>query len=457
MWVSLGLDFPFTQVNIVTLLRQNWGIKPIRGIPLSIELSCIPSFVLWSFIFSRMAGVTGLWLGFGKGLLVALVLFISIWMHEVCRAIAGRAYGLTVQSITLNGWGSQTSFEKGYQTPLQLLEVSLAGSLFNLFLFVVLSSLAKVPFNLGESLLTLVEAIKVINVTIGLFYLIPGLPLDGEQFVSALLWEKTGKVPQDNPLLFQLGYVASAIAIAVGLYYMSQHAILGCVLLYLGLWTCIAHPQTVLPKWGSFTAQGYRKSQSSRRRSTSKRRSQLSPREIPQLPQIPDFDAQFLACANANERFAQGMHYIENQKFQAAIMIFSEVIQANPACGEGFHNRGNAYLKVGDYTNALEDFKSALRCGLHHSETYLGQGLAYIGTGDRQGGIMAYAEAIRMDENSLRAYLNRGNAYAAMAQYQQAIADYQRTQQCFVETCDRAAFEQVQQALTQIEAGAAQD
>jgi Zn-dependent protease len=270
IWASLGLDYRFTQVNIVTFLRQHWGIKPIWGIPLSIELSYILSFVVWSCILSRMAGATGLWLGFGKGLLVALVLFVSAWMHEVCRAFAGRAYGLTVESIILKGWGSKTFFERGYQRPLQLLEVSLAGSLFNLFLFVMLSSLAKVPFNLGEALLTLVEATKVINVTIGLFYLIPGVPLDGAKILNALLWKKSAKVPQDNPVLLQLGYVASAIAIAVGLYYMSQHAILGCVLLYLGLWTCIAHPQTVLPKWESFTAQGYRKSQSSRRRSTSK-------------------------------------------------------------------------------------------------------------------------------------------------------------------------------------------
>jgi tetratricopeptide (TPR) repeat protein len=456
MWAPLGLDYRFTKVNIVTLLRQHWGIKPIWGIPLSIELSFIPSFVVWSFIISRMAGVTGLWLGFGKGLFVTLVLFASVWMHEVCRALAGRAYGLTVQSIVFKGLGSKTFFESGYQRPLQLLEVSLAGSLFNLFLYVMLSGLAKVPFNLGESLLTLVEATKVINITIGLFYLIPGVPLDGAKVFSALLWGKTGKVPQDNPWLLQLGYVASAIAIAVGLYYMSQHAILGCVLLYLGLWTCIAHPQTVLPDWGSFTAQGYRKSQSSRRRSTSKRRSKLSPKEIPQLPQIPDFEAQFLACADANDRFTQGMHYVENQKFQAAIMIFTQVVQANSACGEAFHNRGNAYLKVEDYPNALEDFKEALRCGLHHSETYLGQGLAYIGTGDRQGGIMAYSEAIRIDENSLRAYLNRGNAYAAMAQYPQAIADYRRTQQCFVEPREQEIFELVQQALTQIEGDEAQ-
>jgi hypothetical protein len=59
------------------------------------------------------------------------------------------------------------------------------------------------------------------------------------------------------------------------------------------------------------------------------------------------------------------MHYVENQKFQAAIMIFSEVIQAHPVCGEGFHNRGNAYLKVGDYTNALEDNPSVSK-GVQH-------------------------------------------------------------------------------------------
>jgi tetratricopeptide (TPR) repeat protein len=433
----------------VTLLRQHWGIKPIWGIPLSIELLFIPSLLVWSLLFSRMAGVNGLWLGFGQGVLVALMLFASVWMHEFCRAIAGRAYGMTVKSITIKGLGSTTFFQKDYQSPLQLLEVSLAGSLFNLALYVMLSGLAKAQFNLGESLLTFVEAMKVINVTIGLFYLIPGLPLDGAQTLNALRWMKSGKLPQTHQWLMRVGYFASAIAIGVGLYYMGQHAILGGVLLYLGLWTCITHPQTVLPELGDFT--GHRKSQSSRRGSTSKQnlrqRSKSSAREVPQLPQFPDFEAQFLPCTEVNDRFSQGMHYVENQKFQAAIMIFSQVIQANSTCAEGYHNRGNAFLRVGEYSNALENFKSALRRGLHHSETYLGQGLAYVGSGDRQGGIMAYSEALRIDPNCLRAYLNRGNAYASMGQYKKAITDYQCAEQCSAQPWEQESLEQVRQAL----------
>jgi tetratricopeptide (TPR) repeat protein len=432
---------------MVTVLRQSWVTKPIWGIPLSIELSFFLPFVVCSLLLSQMAAVTGLWLGLGKGILIGLVLFASLLMHEVCRAIAGRFYGMTVQSITLKGSGITTFFQRPYQNSLQLMEVSFAGSLFNLSLFVLLSGLAKFPLNLGESVLTLVDAVKVINVTIGLFYIIPGVPLDGAQVLRALLWQKSKKEPPAPPWLMRVGYAASAIAIAAGIYYMGQHAIVGVVLLYLGLWACITHPETVLPKLRDFTGQ--RKSQSSRRMSTSKQkpRQPSSPRSLPPLPQIADLDAQFLSCAEPTERFNQGMHYVENQKFQAAITIFAQVIQANPACAEAFHNRGSAYLRVGDFPNALEDFKKALRRGLHHHETYVGEGLAYVGSGDRQGGIMAYSEALRLNEKNLRAYVNRGNAYVLMGQHQKAIADYQQAEQCFVEPWEQESLVQIRQAL----------
>lgn len=431
----------------MTLLRQHWGIKPIWGIPLSIELSFIPSLILWSLLFSRTAGDRGLWLGFGMGTLVALSLFASVLMHEVGRGIVGRGYGMTVKSIILSGSGCKTFFQKDYQRPLQLLEVSLAGSLFNLHLFVLLRILDFVHVSFGEPFATWVEAVKVINIALGLFYLIPGLPLDGAQVLNALVWKKSGKVPHTNLWLMRAGYASSALAIAVGLYYLSQHAILGGVLLYIGVWTCLSHPQTVLPEFGGVSGAS---NPVARQKRTSKQRAKSSPRDLPQLPNFPDFDAQFLPCPDANERFSQGMHYIENQKYQAAITIFSQVLESNRFCAEGFHNRGNAYLKVGDFTNALEDFKTAIRRGLHHSETYLGQGLAYVGTGDRQGGIMAYSEAILINDHSLRAYLNRGNAYALMAQYEKAIADYQCAEKCSVEPWEHEFLEQVQQGLSRL-------
>ncbi len=430
------------------LLRQNWGIKP-WGIPLSIELSCLPVLLVWSLVFSQLSGVSSLRLGWGMGFLTALLLLVSVLLHEVGRAIAGRAYAMTVQSIVFRGFGSTTTFQQNYQRPLQLLEVSLAGSLVNLSIFVLLSGLASLRFNLGESLLTLVDAIKVINATLGLFHFIPGLPLDGARALRALLWGKSGKLPPSYPWLAQVGYAASAIAIAVGLYYIGQHKLFGGVLLYLGLWACITHPQTVLLRRGKVTnlradSPVLPKEPAS---SATKRSPQPRLRSIPSFPKLANLDAKFLDCATPSERFTQGMHYVENAKFQAAATIFDQAIQADKDCAEAYHNRGNAYLKVRDSQSALEDFKSALRHGLHHSETYLGQGIAYAGTNDLQGAIMAYSEALRLDPDCLSAYLNRANAYAEMGQHQKAIADYRLAEKCPAHLCEQEHLEKVRQFL----------
>lgn len=387
------------------------------------------------------------------GFLAALLLLVSVLLHELGRVLAGRAYAMTVESIVVCGFGTTTSFQENYHRPIQLLEVSLAGALVNLSIFVLLSGLASLRFNLGESLLTLVEAIKVINVTIGLFHFIPGLPLDGARAFRALLWGKSGKLPPAYPWLAQVGYAASAIAIAAGLYYISQHKLLGGVLLYLGLWACITHPQTVLPSLSSIAnAPKSRKKPSLLPKdaaSLAAKRSQQQPRpnSIPSLPKLANLDANFLNCAAPSERFTQGMHYVENAKFQAAVTIFDQVIQADPGCAEAYHNRGNAYLKVQDSPSALEDFKTALRLGIHQRETYLGQGIAYAGSGDLQGAIMAYAEALRLDPDCLRAYLNRANAYGAMGQSQKAIADYRKAENCPAYPSEQKHLEQIRQFL----------
>lgn len=387
------------------------------------------------------------------GFLAALLLLVSVLLHELGRAFAGRAYAMTVESIAVRGFETTTSFQENYQRPLQLLEVSLAGSLVNLSIFVLLSGLASLRFNLGESLLTLVEAIKVINVTLGLFHFIPGLPLDGARALRALLWGKSGKLPPAHQWLAQVGYVASAIAIAAGLYYISQHKLLGGVLLYLGLWACITHPQTVLPSLSSIANAPKSKIKPSllpkdAASLAAKRSQQPRPNAIPSLPKLTNLDANFLHCAAPSERFTQGMHYVENAKFQAAVTIFDQVIQADSGCAEAYHNRGNAYLKVQDSHSALEDFKTALRLGIHQRETYLGQGIAYAGSGDLQGAIMAYAEALRLDPDCLRAYLNRANAYAAMGQSQKAIADYRHAENCPIHPSEQEHLEQVRQFLT---------
>lgn len=403
-------------------------------------------------MFSQLSGISGLRMGWGMGFLTALLLLASALLHELGRALAGRAYAMTVQSIAFRGFGSTTSFQENYQRPLQLLEVSLAGSLVNLSIFVLLSGLASLRFNLGESLLNLVEAIKVINVTLGLFHLIPGLPLDGARALRALLWGKSGKLPPAYQWLSQIGYAASAIAIAAGLYHMSQHKLLGGVLLYLGLWACITHPQTVLPSLSLIAnaPKSRTKTSLSPKDAASlvaKRSQQPRPHSIPSLPKLTNLDANFLHCAAPSERFTQGMHYVGNTKFQAAVTIFDQVIQADPACAEAYHNRGNAYLKVQDSPSALEDFKTALRLGIRQRETYLGQGIAYAGSGDLQGAIMAYSEALRLDPDYLRAYLNRANAYGAMGQSQKAIADYRHAEKCPAHASEQDHLDQVRQFL----------
>ncbi len=125
------------------------------------------------------------------GVLTALGLFLSLLAHELAHSLVARAHGIRVNSITLFIFGGMAAIEREVPNPLGAFWVAVAGPLLNLSLFAILSlALAwATPETLMSSTLTNLAAI---NLTLALFNLLPGLPLDGGQMLKAAIWGVTG-------------------------------------------------------------------------------------------------------------------------------------------------------------------------------------------------------------------------------------------------------------------------
>jgi Zn-dependent protease len=120
------------------------------------------------------------------GLVIAVVYAFTILVHEAAHAVASRRYGHPVENITLHFLGGHTSIDGGARSPMQEFVMSVVGPLASLGVALVawLLSLVLPGGLIGLTIITLALA----NLVLGIFNLLPGLPLDGGRVLKALVW-----------------------------------------------------------------------------------------------------------------------------------------------------------------------------------------------------------------------------------------------------------------------------
>ncbi|NTW42121.1 MAG: peptidase M50, partial [Cellulomonadaceae bacterium] len=123
-------------------------------------------------------------------LVAVLMLFASTFLHELGHALVARRHGIGVHQIALTLLGGHTELGGLAPTPRSSSLVALAGPVTNLALAGVAGALWKVLPS-GGPLSWLMLAAALTNLFVGVFNLLPGLPLDGGRVLEALVWAVT--------------------------------------------------------------------------------------------------------------------------------------------------------------------------------------------------------------------------------------------------------------------------
>ncbi|WP_243719830.1 site-2 protease family protein [Actinomadura sp. KC06] len=140
----------------------------------------------------------------------AVLLYGSVFVHELSHAVTARAFGLPVRSVTLHVLGGETSIEREAPTPGREFLIAFAGPLVNLVL-AGLGLLAHAFVPMPDVALLLVDALTFANLLVGVFNLLPGLPLDGGRLVRAAVWKATGRSRSGAIIA---GWVGRGVAVA---------------------------------------------------------------------------------------------------------------------------------------------------------------------------------------------------------------------------------------------------
>ena len=216
-------------------MGEGWQLLKIRGIPLRIHPSWFVILGLATVAFQQQysqqlsgsgSGIE-LW---GLGLLTALLLFVSVLLHELGHSLVAIQQGVQVRSITLFLLGGVASVERECPTAMGSLMVAAAGPLVSLVLAALLLASGHSVAHASPLLGAMVNELGGLNLILALFNLLPGLPLDGGLILKALVWQWSGSQRKGIQVATASGRFLSLVAIGLGVVLLLRGASVG------GLW-----------------------------------------------------------------------------------------------------------------------------------------------------------------------------------------------------------------------------
>ena len=197
----------------------------IIGRPMGIPVYVSPYWFLFAalivtFYASSLTGsVNGSAMRYVVAAAFVIFLYLSVLVHELSHCAVARAFRLPVRRILLYPLGGFSEMEQEPQTPGREFLVSGAGPLLSFVLAVIGGVIVAVFEPTGLPRLLIVE-LSWANGWLGVFNLLPGLPLDGGRMLRAGVWKLTGRPGTGTIAAAWAGrfLAAAVIAAAVALF-----------------------------------------------------------------------------------------------------------------------------------------------------------------------------------------------------------------------------------------------
>ncbi len=147
----------------------------------------------------------------------ALLLFVCVLLHELAHSLVAQVHGLTVKNITLFIFGGVATIEEEMKRPGIEFQIAVMGPITSLFLAAIAFLLAW-PFRGSNSPTEAVlDYLAASNFLLGVFNLIPGLPLDGGRVLRSIAWKITGNIQKSTRIASYAGQAMAFVFILLGL------------------------------------------------------------------------------------------------------------------------------------------------------------------------------------------------------------------------------------------------
>ena len=173
-----------------------------RGSGLSFRLGSVPVLMPWSSLLG-IGLIAYFWLPrfadsatsqtetAGLAIAFAALFYVTILGHELAHAWVAQLVGFPVHGITLWAFGGFTSYERRAPSAGREALIAASGPITSVLIGFGAYALAGPAEQVDGRLHVLLLALGSINVLMGIFNALPGLPLDGGAVLKSVVWGVT--------------------------------------------------------------------------------------------------------------------------------------------------------------------------------------------------------------------------------------------------------------------------
>jgi Zn-dependent protease len=191
-------------------------IGQVAGVDILVRASWLVIALLIAFLLGPRIELVAPGLGglaYVAGLVFAVLLYLSVLLHELSHALAAKAFKLPVRSVTLHFLGGVTEIEGEPQTPGREFVVSVVGPLTSLVVGAA-ALLAALVTPDGTLVRLMFDGLAWANIIVGALNLVPGLPLDGGRILRAVVWWLTRRPHLGTTVAAWSGRGVAVLAVA---------------------------------------------------------------------------------------------------------------------------------------------------------------------------------------------------------------------------------------------------
>ncbi len=162
------------------------------------------------------------------GAATAVLLFVSVLLHELGHSVVALRYGVPVRSITLFIFGGVSQIEAEPPNAMGEFLIAVAGPLVSVALGFIFYGLESALRSATAPLAGLTQYLSYINFALAAFNLIPGYPLDGGRVLRAIVWAITNNLRRATLVAANVGRFFGFLFIFVGVWQISRATSAAC-------------------------------------------------------------------------------------------------------------------------------------------------------------------------------------------------------------------------------------
>jgi Zn-dependent protease/CBS domain-containing protein len=203
-------------------LRSQIKLGRIFGIQIGLHYSWFLIALLIVYSLSSQFHATNPAWGDGVILVLAvstaLLFFVSLLLHELAHSLVASANDLPVKEITLFALGGVSQIEKNPQSAKVEFWMTFVGPLTSAVIGGICLTLARLIGDpSSDPGMAMLLWLGYINLTLAVFNLLPGYPLDGGRVLRAIIWWKTGDADRSTQIAAKAGELVAYLFIVLGI------------------------------------------------------------------------------------------------------------------------------------------------------------------------------------------------------------------------------------------------